>query len=102
MNLLPADGPLPVPGASRDAAHQVGVRPELVRLGAPDGVAATVQRVEVVGEDTYVYLTLGGHEIVARVPTDDRPEPGDAVTVAARPADVHVFDVATGRRVAGS
>ncbi len=102
MNLLPADGPLPVPGGPRDSAHQVGVRPEAVRLGDPDGVAATVRRVEVVGEDTYVYLALGGHEVVARVPTDARPTPGDAVTVTARPADVHVFEVSTGHRVAAS
>jgi len=101
MNLLPADGPLPVPGGPRDAAHQVGVRPEAVRLGDPEGVTATVRRVEVVGEDTYVHLALDEHEVVARVPTDARPKPGDAVTVTARPADLHVFDAATGRRVAG-
>ncbi|HEX6076694.1 MAG TPA: ABC transporter ATP-binding protein [Micromonosporaceae bacterium] len=99
MNLLPANGPLPVPGVPPSATRQVGVRPEAVRLDDPQGVMATVERVEVVGEDAYLYLRLDGHEIVARVATVGRPESGALVRVTVRPVDAHVFEAATGQRV---
>ncbi|GAA4683941.1 ABC transporter ATP-binding protein [Phytohabitans rumicis] len=95
MNLLPADGPLP---GLASTGQVIGVRPAAVRLGA-DGVAATVERVEVVGEDAHAYLRLGEHPMVARIPAADRPAPGAQVRVAVREADVHVFDAVTGQRV---
>jgi ABC-type sugar transport system ATPase subunit len=95
MNLLPADGPLPGLAAS---GRLVGVRPAALRLG-PDGTAATVERVEVVGEDAHVYLRAGEQPLVARVSAADPPAPGSEVRVAVRQADVHVFDAATGQRV---
>ncbi|MGH3648325.1 MAG: ABC transporter ATP-binding protein [Micromonosporaceae bacterium] len=109
MNLLPADGPLRVPGVIIAADRQLGVRPERVTLpapteaipGSPPGTpaSAVVQRVEVVGEDAYVHLRLDGFPLVARVASADRPELGDTVGVAVRAEDVHLFDAATGRRV---
>ncbi|MBQ1075812.1 ABC transporter ATP-binding protein [Micromonospora sp. C31] len=103
MNLLPADGPLRpdgavVPGANQDGT-QIGFRPEAVALDAAEGAAATVERVEVVGEDAYAYLALdGGHRIVARVPAARRPGRGAAVRVGVRWADAHVFHAGSGRR----
>ncbi|MFG2012085.1 ABC transporter ATP-binding protein [Micromonospora sp. NPDC048868] len=105
MNLLPADGPLrpdgaPAPGADHDGM-EIGFRPEAVVLGATDGAPATVDRVEVVGEDAYAYLRLaGGHPVVARVPAARRPGRGAPVRVGVRWADVHVFHAASGRRYA--
>lgn len=96
MNLLPADGPLP---GFAGEGHLIGIRPAALSLAAVDGVAAVVERVEVVGEDAHVYLLLDGHPIVARVPAADRPSAGDTVRVAVRRADVHAFDAATGQRV---
>ena len=101
MNLLPAAGPLPVPGVPPNPGRQIGVRPEAVQIGDPGGVVAIVERVEVVGEDSYVYLRLAGHEIVARVASVGRPESGARLPISVRPGDVHVFDAATGRRVSG-
>ncbi|MEV5768796.1 ABC transporter ATP-binding protein [Micromonospora sp. NPDC052213] len=104
MNLLPAAGALvpsgtaPVPAAEE---LEIGFRPEAVALDAADGADATVDRVEVVGEDAYAYLTLaGGHRVVARVPAARRPERGAAVRVGVRWADVHVFHADSGRRYA--
>ncbi|MDP9445181.1 MAG: ABC transporter ATP-binding protein [Actinomycetota bacterium] len=98
MNLLPATGPLPVPGAVTPGL-EVGVRPDALRLGG-DGPVAQVDRVEVVGGDAHVYLGLGGHELVARVPASQRPAAGHQVHVSAETADLHLFDAMTGRRVA--
>ncbi|MEW2379683.1 ABC transporter ATP-binding protein [Micromonospora sp. NPDC047812] len=104
MNLLPAGGPLTPGGAApvdRAGAGEleIGFRPEAVVLDATDGAAATVDRVEVVGEDAYAYLTLaGGHPVVARVPAAHRPGRGAPVRVGVRWADVHVFHAGSGRR----
>ena len=104
MNLLPADGglvPVGAPVGALAPGRDLGFRPEAVRLGEPDGVAAVVERVDVVGEDAYAYLRLaaGGHLVAARVRAGLRPGVGDPVRVSVGWPDVHVFDRATGRRV---
>ena len=63
------------------------------------GPEFTVHRVELVGEDAYIHLSLDGHAVLARVPSADRPKPGSTVTIAVRPGDVHLFDGPTGHRV---
>ena len=77
MNLLPADGPVqPVgePGfTGLTAGHQIGFRPEAVRLGQTTAsttamTPGVVERVDVVGEDAYVYCQTTGPLVVARVP----------------------------------
>jgi hypothetical protein len=67
---------------------------------------ATVDRVDVVGEDAHVYLRVGGQSVqalrvVARVPTSGRPAAGDEVGLMVRWSDAHAFDTATGERVTG-
>jgi ABC-type sugar transport system ATPase subunit len=98
MNLLP--GPLSLPGASDlDPGWLVGLRPEAVRLDLPGGTKAFVDRVDVVGEDSYVYAKLPGDQpIVARVASARRPAAGDVVPVSVDWAAAHVFD-SSGRRV---
>ncbi|TCC00215.1 ABC transporter ATP-binding protein [Micromonospora zingiberis] len=102
MNLLPADGVLRPTGdapALPDEPLELGFRPEAVTLDAVDGAPATVDRVEVIGEDAYAYLTLAtGHPVVARVPAARRPDRAAAVRVAVRWADAHLFHPATGHR----
>ena len=103
MNLLPGDGPLRPPDVAPDNGRLVGFRPEAVSLGpgVDDGqVPATVDRVDVVGEDAHVYLRVGALPVVARVPASGRPATGATVGLTVRWSDVHTFDVATGRRVA--
>jgi multiple sugar transport system ATP-binding protein len=58
MTLLPADafGP-PRPGAA-----QIGLRPENIRQGS--GQRATVRRVERLGDQTRLHLTMGEHDII--------------------------------------
>ncbi|WDZ82756.1 ABC transporter ATP-binding protein [Micromonospora cathayae] len=102
MNLLPADAFTPDGDPPPQPDGQLGFRPEAVTLAdatTDGGTPATVDRVEVVGEDAYAYLTLdGGHPVVARVPAARRPAAGSAVRVTVRWPDVHVFDAGTGRR----
>ncbi|MGH3660740.1 MAG: ABC transporter ATP-binding protein [Micromonosporaceae bacterium] len=114
MNLLPADGPLTAPGVPRAANRQIGIRAEGLRLAdsesGADGTLGVVERCEILGDDTYVHVRLngdrldsdglgGGHAVVARVPTSERPDPGTQLSVTARPEHVHVFDTDSGLRI---
>ncbi|WP_341715747.1 ABC transporter ATP-binding protein [Micromonospora sp. FIMYZ51] len=102
MNLLPAGAAVPCTGDAPPLPAeplQIGFRPEAVTLDAPDGTPATVDRVEVIGEDAYAYLTLAaGHPVVARVPAARRPDRDATVRVGVRWADAHLFHADSGRR----
>ncbi len=79
--------------AARDGVI-VGVRPEHVRL---DGdVPDRVELVEVAGSQAYVHLTSG---LVATLDAEARPAEGEDVRIGLRPADIHFFDEATGKRL---
>ncbi|MFV2104287.1 ABC transporter ATP-binding protein [Micromonospora sp. LOL_024] len=102
MNLLPADGPMRPSGdvpAMPDGPLEIGFRPEAVVLDSAEGTPATVDRVEVIGEDAYAYLSLAaGQPVVARVPAVRRPQRGATVRLHVRWADTHVFQVGSGLR----
>ena len=95
MNVLPARGPL-TPAGVPAAAHELGVRPEHVSLGGR-GQPATVTLVEPVGSEAYVHLRVSDASLVARVPTETRPESGAALAVSLDPAHLHFFDAAGNR-----
>ncbi|MEH1128448.1 ABC transporter ATP-binding protein [Micromonospora sp. CPCC 206061] len=93
MNLLPSGGPL---SGLAPPGTLIGIRPGALRLG-DQGTPARVERIEVVGEDAHVYLRLGEHSAVARVPAAERPA-SDETHVTVRDGKVHVFDPSTGKR----
>ncbi|MCW6003425.1 ATP-binding cassette domain-containing protein [Micromonospora sp. CPCC 205371] len=93
MNLLPSDGPL---SGFAPPGMLIGVRPGALRL-SDQGAPARVERIEVVGEDAHIYLRLGEHSVVARVPSAQKPA-SDETHVTVRDGDVHVFDPSTGKR----
>ena len=96
MNVVPVDGPL-AHASVPNGTCELGVRPEHVRLGA-GGAEGTVVLVETVGSEAHVHLEVDGHAIVARVPSEARPEPGARLAVTADPLDLHPFD-ASGTRI---
>ena len=98
MNLVPRDGPLAVAGLP-DGPVEVGVRPEHLRLGG-EGAAAVVELVEPIGSEALVHLRADGHELVARLPAEERPREGDRVRIAVRREHVHLFDAVSGERIA--
>ncbi len=101
MNLLPADGPLRLPGVAPRPGLQLGVRPDALRLAPPGapGAPARVEHVERWGADAHVHLRADRWTVVARVPAGAVPAVGDELSLGARAEDVHLFDEATGRRV---
>ena len=82
----------------------LGVRPEDLELG-DQGIAVTVEVVEELGADAYIYATMASGEdslpIIARVDGRNPPEKGSTVHFRAKPGHVHLFDQATGQRVDG-
>ncbi|MCZ8335160.1 MAG: ABC transporter ATP-binding protein [Rhodobacteraceae bacterium] len=90
INLLPADAF----GKAPAGAVQIGLRPEHVHLG--DGQPASVRRVEHLGDQTRLHLTMGPHEIVTLADPHTTLAPGDAVAI--RPETPLWFD-ASGNRI---
>ncbi|MBC2874956.1 MULTISPECIES: ABC transporter ATP-binding protein [Streptomyces] len=102
-----------------DRTVTVGVRPEhfdvveqngeTARLlskeaaDAPAGLAVTVNVVEELGADGYVYGTaeVGGEQkdLVVRVNGRRVPEKGSALHVVPRPGELHVFSTSSGERL---
>ncbi len=82
-----------------------GIRPEDLRIAAPGetGIVATVDLVEELGADGYLYAHLeeGGQrrEIVARVDGRNHPMAGDTVTFVPDMAHAHLFDAVTTSRL---
>jgi len=70
---------------------------------APAGLAVSVNVVEELGADGYVYgsADLGGEskELVVRVPGREVPEKGATLHVVPRPGETHVFSTSTGERL---
>jgi len=80
----------------------VGVRPESLELTTdPDGIEVTVDLVEDLGSEAYVYThASGGVELVARSNPRTAPKLGDTVRLS-RNADavVHLFHPVSGERL---
>ena len=109
MNLIPAryaEGDVIVSGQRLKTTLQVGgerdlvvgIRPGAVRM-VPDGIPATVELIEDLGDSVILDLDCGGTPIRARVSDGDIPREGQTITVTARPQDIHLFDATTRKRL---
>lgn len=88
---------------------EVGIRPEHLRLTDParPGLQfpAAVTHVEALGHEQLVHATASGGPLVVRVPllggglASPAISPGTIVNLGVDPADVHLFDAATGARL---
>ncbi len=94
INLLPANAF----GAAPAGAAQIGLRPEHVALGEGQHatVSATVRRVEHLGDQTRLHLTMGGHDIITLADPHTALAPGDTLSI--RPENPLWFD-ASGNRI---
>ena len=109
MNLIPAryrDGGVMVAGhrletTLKDAGERdvvVGIRPGAIRIAA-NGIPATVDLVEDLGDTAILDLDCGGTAIRARVSDGDIPGEGAKLSITARAHDIHLFDASTRRRL---
>ena len=128
MNIFSADtgssGTADSPGATGSVGERgdirFGVRPEDMHIhaskevastntipGAHDTIVGTIEIVEELGAESYIYVSptdgpaasLGGtpERFVARWTADTRPRRGEKVTLSFDPAKAHRFDAETGQ-----
>jgi len=85
---------VPKRASFREGPVVVGFRPEHLALaeGGEEGFASTVEVVEPIGSEAYVYLAGEAGSIVARVPEELTPKPGASVRLRADAARIHLFD----------
>ena len=113
MNLIPAryaDGLLEMSGGTlrlpptlprpESSSVVLGVRPESSMI-SDEGLTAITTLVELLGAETHTICTLeDGSKVVVRqghgMPT---PELGSSIRLAFDPAELHLFDEATGERI---
>jgi multiple sugar transport system ATP-binding protein len=104
------DGQVEVPRETVEAAGEggrqvtLGVRPEDMKLvGHGEGLKTTVNLVEELGADAYVYGTadVNGQslDVIARVDGRKPPEKGESVNFAPEAGHVHLFSTTTGERL---
>jgi multiple sugar transport system ATP-binding protein len=83
--------------------YRLGVRPENVRIDtsapADKTIEATVEVVEVVGSDNFIYVDVGEREARLRTSSEIEPETGDVIDLTFSEDDLHLFDTTTGRAV---
>jgi multiple sugar transport system ATP-binding protein len=121
LELAPALAAPPAPAKGKPVV--LGARPEGIVLGAATGhdrkrglsrapgapgdcpqfsesyprpeLLMGVDVVEQMGNEVIVYLKAGNDTLIARVPPNDAPLPGDSVTVGFAPDHLHFFDAET-------
>jgi multiple sugar transport system ATP-binding protein len=83
----------------------VGVRPENWIVGSEGGLDATVDLVEELGSESFLYCTAQGmdhQEVVVRTEGLSSSRRGDRVSLVPQPKAVHLFDTSTGARLANA
>jgi multiple sugar transport system ATP-binding protein len=92
--------PLGETAASSGQAVEIGVRPERFSLaGDGPGLPFKVEVVEPTGAETLVFGTIADAPVRCVFRERVAAEPGEVLRLAVAPADVHVFDAASGVRL---
>ena len=79
----------------------MGIRPEHVHVLAEphdEAIAASVYVTELMGNETFVFLSVGENRLIARAPADFRAEVESKVWLRLATGKAHFFDRATGDR----
>jgi multiple sugar transport system ATP-binding protein len=98
---------IPLDGTRREnlssgRAVILGVRPEDLSIAGDAVAKLTLDLIEPVGNEIFLHGKTGLNPLVARVPPQPLPSPGETVGVELRTENVHFFDPETGLRIEGS
>jgi multiple sugar transport system ATP-binding protein len=80
-----------------------GIRPEHIQLLSEpqdDAIAAKVYVTEQMGNETFVFLTVGTNRLIARAPADFRAELESQVWIKIAKDKIHYFDPVSGEKLA--
>ena len=84
--------PAPVEGLDTVRA---GIRPEDITL-VDEGIEMVANVLEPMGNENFLYATLGDREITARIDPTKRPQPDETVAFGFDEAALYLFDPETG------
>ncbi|WP_288581767.1 sn-glycerol-3-phosphate ABC transporter ATP-binding protein UgpC [uncultured Methylobacterium sp.] len=90
---------IPVAGLTAGTAVEAGIRPEDLRI-TEDGLPFRVAFVEELGATRLLHGPLAGTDVAVQVPAGSATQEGDTVRLAIDASALHLFDPATGRRLA--
>jgi len=80
-----------------------GIRPEDLTIASGDGgIAARVELVEPLGNETLVHWSSPVGTLVSRITAGRPPALAEQATLAARPAGIHLFDAESGAALGGA
>lgn len=86
---------IPLSGVANGSRLTIGIRPEHIQvLSEPqDGaIAASVYVTELMGNETFVFLSVGANRLIARAPADFRAEVESRVWITITTDKIHLFD----------
>jgi multiple sugar transport system ATP-binding protein len=75
-------------------AEEIGIRPEHIHVftdPVPDSIPATVYVTELMGNETFVFLSVGAHRLIARAPADFRADVESKVWLRIDAEKAHFF-----------
>ena len=79
---------------------RIGIRPEDMRIiDGPVGIPGTVDIVEELGAESFVYINVGEQRFVARADKGRTPQRGEEVLLSFDVKNAHQFDPETGERI---
>jgi multiple sugar transport system ATP-binding protein len=83
-----------------DLAVVLGVRSDDLVVGGEDPLlTGDVSMLEPLGSETLVYVTVNGHEVIAKASGRTPPAIGEKVVLGAPRENMHLFDASTGLRI---
>jgi multiple sugar transport system ATP-binding protein len=100
IDLVDRTAPIALPHSTAGKTVDVGIRPEHLRPVKQGGLSGSVQVIEHLGAETYVFVDIGGaRDLCWRTPGWADVAVGDRVTLGFDVAKLHVFDPETGARI---
>ena len=84
-----------VRGSAQGSELVMGVRPEDIGVAdspSEHSIEATVDVVEPVGSDNYIYADVDGQEVTVRAAASVKPSVGETVYITFDETDMHLFD----------
>ncbi|HEV8426980.1 MAG TPA: ABC transporter ATP-binding protein [Pyrinomonadaceae bacterium] len=93
---------IPMGGLARGSQLTIGIRPEHIQvLSAPqdNAIAANVYVTELMGNETFVFLSVGTNRLIARAPADFRADLESTVWITITRDKILFFDPVSGERL---
>ncbi len=88
-----------LPSGITPESHQIGIRPENIRISENRGIKAQIETIEYLGADTLIVCRFAQQSITLTVKGKTRLPVGDHITLDWKSDHIHLFDVHSGRRL---